>query len=77
MDHDIIMIVEVAPVSILTITSGYSFNQPLTFMILCILFLCCCLTELPEVIREMRKEQALYKSKKKTAKGGLRENQVG
>ena len=32
--------------------------------------------ELPEVIREMRKEKEVYKSKKKTAKGGLRENQV-
>ena len=34
------------------------------------------LTELPDVIREMRKEQALYKSKKNTTKGGQRENQV-
>ena len=25
----------------------------------------------------MRKEQAMYKSRKKTAKGGMRENQVG
>ena len=38
MDHDIIMIVEIAPVCIIIITSGYSFNQPLTFMILCSLF---------------------------------------
>ena len=33
-------------------------------------------TELPDVIREMRKEQALYKSRKNTTKGGQRENQV-
>ena len=32
--------------------------------------------DLPEVIREMRKEQAVYKSKKNKAKGGMRENQV-